>query len=247
MIGSRVTSLQGTATTRLRPKSLMARGCPLSSPPATPSARTGAGGLSRQAIGGRYEGSSGALPNLNITFRSRALDPERLYRPAVHYWIVGRSAAGIMGPLDLAGTWWTIVQGVADPASLDPVRMVLELCGGPIDVEVLATNPWSAHTLLVDRYGGSQIFLVGDAAHLNPPWGGHGFNTSVGDAVNLAWKIATVLRGHAGARLLDSSEIERRPVARQSAERVRRAGGLPGTGIRGSRSRRGHRGWVPHA
>jgi len=178
----------------------------------------GAGGLSRQAIGGRYEGSSGALPNLNITFRSRALDPERLCRPAVHYWIVGRSPAGIMGPLDLAGTWWTIVQGVADPASVDPVRMVLDLCGGPIDVEVLATDPWSARTLLVDRCAGRRIFLVGDAAHLNPPWGGHGFNTSVGDAVNLAWKMAAVLRGYASARLLDSYEIERRPVARQTLD-----------------------------
>jgi 2-polyprenyl-6-methoxyphenol hydroxylase-like FAD-dependent oxidoreductase len=176
----------------------------------------GAGGISRQAIGARYEGSSGVLPNLNITFRSRSLDPERLCGRAVHYWIVGRSPAGIMGPLDLAGTWWTIVQGVADPASVDPVRMVHDLCGAPIDVEVLATDPWSARTLLVDRYAGRRIFLVGDAAHLNPPWGGHGFNTCVGDAVNLAWKIAAVLRGHAGARLLDSYEIERRPVARQT-------------------------------
>ena len=156
------------------------------------------------------------MPNLNITFRSRALDPERLCRPAVHYWIVGRSPAGIMGPLDRAGTSWTIVQGVADPESVDPVSMVLDLCGGPIDVEVLATDPWSARTLLVDRYAGRRIFLVGDAAHLNPPWGGHGFNTSVGDAVNLAWKMAAVLRGHAGAPLLDSYEIERRPVARQT-------------------------------
>lgn len=36
--------------------------------------------------------------------------------------------------------------------------------------------------LLVDRYRGERVFLVGDAAHLNPPWGGHGFNTCVGDA-----------------------------------------------------------------
>ena len=176
----------------------------------------GAGGISRQAIGARYEGSSGVLPNLNITFRSRSLDPDRLCGRAIHYWIVGRTPAGIMGPLDLAGTWWTIVQGVADPASVDPVRLVHDLCGAPIDVEVLATDPWSARTLLVDRYAGRRIFLVGDAAHLNPPWGGHGFNTCVGDAVNLAWKIAAVLRGHAGARLLDSYEIERRPVARQT-------------------------------
>jgi hypothetical protein len=57
---------------------------------------------------------------------------------------------------------------------------------------------------------------VGDAAHLNPPWGGHGFNTCVGDAVNLSWKLAAVLRGWAPAALLDSYEAERRPVAERT-------------------------------
>jgi FAD binding domain-containing protein/aromatic ring hydroxylase-like protein len=51
---------------------------------------------------------------------------------------------------------------------------------------------------------------------LNPPWGGHGFNTCVGDAVNLAWKIGAVVRGWGGTRLLDSYEEERRPVAERT-------------------------------
>jgi hypothetical protein len=70
--------------------------------------------------------------------------------------------------------------------------------------------------LLVDRYRGDRVFLVGDAAHLNPPWGGHGFNTCVGDAVNLGWKLAAVLQGWAPAGLLDSYEAERRPVAQRT-------------------------------
>jgi hypothetical protein len=60
------------------------------------------------------------------------------------------------------------------------------------------------------------VFLVGDAAHLNPPWGGHGFNTCVGDAVNLGWKLAAVLQGWAPESLLDSYEAERRPVAQRT-------------------------------
>jgi hypothetical protein len=60
------------------------------------------------------------------------------------------------------------------------------------------------------------VFLVGDSAHLNPPWGGHGFNTCVGDAVNIGWKLAAVLQGWAPASLLDSYEAERRPVARRT-------------------------------
>jgi 2-polyprenyl-6-methoxyphenol hydroxylase-like FAD-dependent oxidoreductase len=174
----------------------------------------GSSGISRAAIGARYEGSSGALPNSSITFRSRALEERPLCALGVHYWVIGARHGGLMGRLDLDGTWWAIVQGVDVGAEdVDPVALVQELAGADIDVEVLATDPWSARMLLVDRYRGRRVLLVGDAAHLNPPWGGHGFNTCVGDAVNLAWKLAAVLQGWASEALLDSYEAERRPVA----------------------------------
>jgi FAD binding domain len=65
---------------------------------------------------------------------------------------------------------------------------------------------------LVDRARRGRVFLAGDASHLNPPFGGHGLNTGVGDAVDLGWKLAAVLDGWGGAALLDSYELERRPV-----------------------------------
>src|SRR3954451_9405156 len=174
----------------------------------------GSSGITRAAIGARYEGFSGALPNLSITFRSRALEERELCALGVHYWAIGARYGGLMGRLDLDGTWWAIVQGIAeDPRDADAVALVRALAGDDIDVEVLATDPWSARMLLVDRYRGERVFLVGDAAHLNPPWGGHGFNTCVGDAVNLGWKLAAVLQGWAPESLLNSYEPERRPVA----------------------------------
>lgn len=177
----------------------------------------GGGGVSRAAIGARYEGSSGPLPNLSVTFRSRALEERPLCALGVHYWVIGAERGGLMGRLDLDGTWWAIIQGV-DPAAgaVDPAGLVRTLAGADIDVEVLATDPWSARMLLADRYRGRRVFLVGDAAHLNPPWGGHGFNTCVGDAVNIGWKLAAVLRGWAPESLLDSYEPERRPVAERT-------------------------------
>ena len=178
----------------------------------------GANGISRDAIGARYQGGSGMLPNVSITFRSRALEVRDLCAHGIHYWVIGRTRGGLMGRLDLSGTWWAIVQGVADADRVDPVTLVRDLCGDHIDVDVGATDPWSARTLLTDRYAGRRIFLVGDAAHLNPPWGGHGFNTGVGDAVNLAWKIAAMLHGWGGRRLLPSYEIERRPVAQRTLD-----------------------------
>ncbi|MEU4697916.1 FAD-dependent monooxygenase [Nonomuraea dietziae] len=174
----------------------------------------GIAGVSRSAIGSHYAGSSGALPNLSITFRSRELDERPLCALGVHYWVIGAERGGLMGRLDLDGTWWAIVQGIDVQAEeADPVALVRTLAGAEIDVEVLATDPWSARMLLADRYRGERVFLVGDAAHLNPPWGGHGFNTCVGDAVNIGYKLAAVLQGWAPPSSLDSYELERRPVA----------------------------------
>jgi hypothetical protein len=65
---------------------------------------------------------------------------------------------------------------------------------------------------ITDRMRDGRVFLAGDAAHLNPPFGGHGLNTGIGDAVDLGWKIAAVLHGWGGPALLDSYEAERRPV-----------------------------------
>jgi 2-polyprenyl-6-methoxyphenol hydroxylase-like FAD-dependent oxidoreductase len=177
----------------------------------------GSSGISRAAIGVRYEGSSGNVPNLSITFRSRALEERELCARGIHYWVIGAEHGGLMGRLDLDGTWWAIVQGIdEDVADVDAVALVQSLVGDEIDVEVLATDPWSARLLLAERYRGDRVFLVGDAAHLNPPWGGHGFNTCVGDAVNLGWKLAAVLQGWAPPSLLDSYEPERRPVAQRT-------------------------------
>jgi hypothetical protein len=60
-----------------------------------------------------------------------------------------------------------------------------------------------------------RAFLLGDAAHIHSPVGGQGMNTGIGDAVNLAWKLADVLRERAGASLLDSYEPERIAFARR--------------------------------
>lgn len=171
----------------------------------------------RPAIGARYLGEAGGRPNVNITFRSRELVD--LAQPVVHNWILNPAAPGVVGPLDLEGTWWAIATGVESIADdAEAIATVRRLVGQDIDVEVLATDPWQARMLLADSYRRGRGFLIGDAAHQNPPWGGHGFNTGVGDAVNLAFKLAGVVHGWAGPELLESYEAERRPVAQQTID-----------------------------
>lgn len=63
---------------------------------------------------------------------------------------------------------------------------------------------------VASAYGAGRVFLVGDAAHAFPPSGAFGMNTGVGDAHNLAWKLAAVLQGRAGVQLLDSYQGEGR-------------------------------------
>ena len=84
--------------------------------------------------------------------------------------------------------------------------------GVPIEYEMLYVGAWKLNLLLADRYGRGRVFLAGDAAHLVIPTGGLGMNTGVGDAVDLAWKLAGTLRGWGGPNLLASYEIERRQV-----------------------------------
>ncbi|HEY2688901.1 MAG TPA: FAD-dependent monooxygenase, partial [Streptosporangiaceae bacterium] len=191
----------------------------------------GAAGVVREQIGGRFVGRSDPRPNFNVVFRAPTLETD--LGPAVQYWVVGAAASGLVGRLDLSGTWWAIMPGVdPDYGIAHASELITSLVGAPVDHEVLASDPWTARMLIADTFRDRRVFLVGESAHVNPPWGGHGFNTCVGDAVNVAWKIAAVEQGWAPPDLLGSYEPERRGVVEQtvaSAEANMRnlAGDLP--------------------
>lgn len=69
------------------------------------------------------------------------------------------------------------------------------------------------HHRVAEVFRKDRVFLIGDAAHIHSPVGGQGMNTGIGDAINLAWKLATVLRGKANMSLLDSYQAERQAFA----------------------------------
>jgi 2-polyprenyl-6-methoxyphenol hydroxylase-like FAD-dependent oxidoreductase len=76
-------------------------------------------------------------------------------------------------------------------------------------------STYRVHHRVADHFRSGRAFLLGDAAHIHSPVGGQGMNTGIGDAVNLAWKLAAVLDGRASAALLDSYEPERIAFARR--------------------------------
>ena len=120
--------------------------------------------------------------------------------------LAGTDLFQIQAPIPLQGEVDLSVEGLG--------QMVAERTGRS-DVQVHSVAWASAYAMnarLADRYRVGRVLLVGDAAHIHPPTGGQGLNTSMQDAYNVGWKLAAVLDG-APDRLLDSYEEERRPVA----------------------------------
>ncbi|GLQ88403.1 FAD-dependent monooxygenase [Dyella flagellata] len=76
-------------------------------------------------------------------------------------------------------------------------------------------STYRVHHRVAERFRHGRVFLLGDAAHIHSPAGGQGMNTGIGDAVNLAWKLAAVMTGQAPDALLDSYEAERIGFARR--------------------------------
>jgi 2-polyprenyl-6-methoxyphenol hydroxylase-like FAD-dependent oxidoreductase len=181
----------------------------------------GPNSVTRDAIGARLLGDADGRTNLNLVFRAPGLAGRVPHGPAVHYWVFNPRVTGVMGPFDLHGTWWAGLGGAGNRDGGEPspervAELLAELVGERVDAEVLCTDSWNARMQLADTVQTSRVFLAGDAAHLNPPWGGHGYNTGIGDAVNIGWKLAATLQGWGGAALLHSYSPERRAVAEQT-------------------------------
>ena len=87
-----------------------------------------------------------------------------------------------------------------------------------VDIDKLTFLRQATYTfrgVVADRWRNGRVFLLGDAAHLTPPFIGQGMCAGIRDAANLAWKLALVVQGDADDRLLDTYEAERRPYARR--------------------------------
>jgi 2-polyprenyl-6-methoxyphenol hydroxylase-like FAD-dependent oxidoreductase len=84
-------------------------------------------------------------------------------------------------------------------------------------------STYHVHHRVAGTFRKGRAFLLGDAAHIHSPAGGQGMNTGIGDAINLAWKLAAVLNDQAPDSLLDSYEAERIPFARRLVATTDRA------------------------
>ncbi|NMO03562.1 NAD(P)-binding protein [Gordonia sp. TBRC 11910] len=159
----------------------------------------------------------------NIYFHADLREQTR-QRPYILWTIMSSSTQGIFIALD-GGTRWVYSVELAPDETVDDYsseRILTHLRDATgvadLDPDVRSVLQWNIDMAIADRFAAAPLFLVGDAAHQFPPMGGFGMNSGIQDAHNLAWKLAAVLRGQAGARLLDTYESERRPVAVYNAD-----------------------------
>ena len=96
----------------------------------------------------------------------------------------------------------------------DVSRGILERLGLTVE-RVNWFSTYHVHHRVTEHFRSGRAFVLGDAAHIHSPVGGQGMNTGIGDAVNLAWKLAMVTSGKAPARILDTFETERIAFARR--------------------------------
>jgi 2-polyprenyl-6-methoxyphenol hydroxylase-like FAD-dependent oxidoreductase len=171
----------------------------------------------RKALKIVYEGSGILSYSISVYFRSRALG-------TLHNKGWGR----FYRLVDASGHWsdliaidgrelWRLTCFHVDPAtdinSFDVEGSLLRAAGTAFPYEVLSVLPWKRRELVARSYGQGRVSIAGDAAHQMSPTGGLGMNTGIGDAVDIGWKLSAVLEGWGGPHLLESYEIERKPVA----------------------------------
>lgn len=171
----------------------------------------GAGSVVRRAAGIDMPAAAPTTQRCSIYFRSA--DPR--LRAHGRAFVTSTTTGVTLVSRDERDLWTASFQVDTEASEVDdPAGVLAGKLGFALEVdEVLCVSGWQGALAVADRYRAGPVFLAGDAAHRYYPFGGHGANTGIADAVDLGWKLAARLRGWGGESLVDSYEAERRPVA----------------------------------
>ena len=188
-----------------------------------------------RSIGIETEGEMGLGAAVNVWLEAD-LTKYTAHRPGVLYWMAQPGNDFWVG----SGTYicvrpWTewVLLFMYDPAQGEPdlsepavIARARATIGDPeVAIKVKAVSKWTINRVVAKTMNTGRVLIAGNAAHRHPPANGLGTNTCIQDGFNLAWKLAMVLRGQAGARLLDSYTQERLPVAQQVVDRAMKSVG----------------------
>lgn len=179
----------------------------------------GARSFVRSALAIDMQGNPALGQNVGVYFHAPGLVERAGLGTGILYWTLAPGAHGVFIAIDGREEW--VLQRHLMPGEplegFDAHGAVKACLGGDFPFTIRTVQPWVPRQLVARSYRDSRVFLAGDAAHLLSPTGGFGMNTGIGDAVDIGWKLAACLQGWGGPVLLDSYEIERRPIAWRNA------------------------------
>lgn len=182
----------------------------------------GANSSVRDALGFKMEGTAVLAYSTNMLFRSAELLKLHDKGPGRSYIAIGPEGNwASINSINGNDLWRLQVSGSNDPKSWQEVDFddcVKRFAGRDFSYELISTLSWIRRQLICDHYQSGRIFLAGDAVHQLTPAGSFGMNTGIGDAVDIAWKIAAMIDGWGGPGLLESYEAERRPIGKRNVD-----------------------------
>ncbi|KAL8543860.1 hypothetical protein ACS0TY_004423 [Phlomoides rotata] len=184
----------------------------------------GAGSTVRKLMGIGMSGERDMQKLISIHFLSQELGQYLMNeRPGMLFFVFNTEAIGVIVAHDLKQGEFVVQvpfyppqQKVKDFSSEMCEKLIVNLVGRELaDINVMDVKPWVMHAEVAEAFlaGNSRVILAGDAAHRFPPAGGFGMNTGIQDVHNLAWKLASVLKGIAPPSILSTYETERRQIA----------------------------------
>jgi 2-polyprenyl-6-methoxyphenol hydroxylase-like FAD-dependent oxidoreductase len=179
----------------------------------------GGSSIVRRQLGIRLQGEGNILQLRQALYRCDDLYERIPIGKGRHYHVAdGQATFLIVQDSTKHFTLHSVVENDSDMAA-----MFEKAVGMPVNYEMLYVGQWKQNLLLAESFGSGRVFLAGDAVHLVIPTGGLGMNTGVGEAYDLAWKLAASLQGWGGPKLLPSYEIERRQVGERNVAASRYA------------------------
>jgi 2-polyprenyl-6-methoxyphenol hydroxylase-like FAD-dependent oxidoreductase len=162
----------------------------------------------RKKLGIKLEGRGRIRSACQVIFKSKDLFGKIPIGKGRHY----NFAHPLVETLVVQGSRTEFTLHTELPTDTDFESVIRDVVGFSCEIDICYVVPWHHNLLVAERYRDRRVFLAGDAVHLVIPAGGLGMNTGVGDAFDLAWKMAATINGWGGPGLLDAYEQERRPI-----------------------------------
>jgi 2-polyprenyl-6-methoxyphenol hydroxylase-like FAD-dependent oxidoreductase len=182
----------------------------------------GAASVVREKLGIPMHGEALLTYTTNVIFKCRDLPSLHDKGKAYRFIFIGREGTWLtIVAIDGADRWRMSIIGDKSKREISESEiraLIVRAMGKPFDFEIESVMPWARRELVAESYGTDRVFLAGDACHLMSPTGGFGMNTGIADAIDLSWKLAAVIEGWGGLKLLRSYGIERKPVAERAVK-----------------------------